>query len=229
MQRRGIVAETPESDLGPVVIDEVSIGPYNFRLARPLNPEALLDLEAVAKAFEEDQYMPYWATLWPVAKHLAEQVAASSLSGKRVIEIGCGLGLPGLVALAQGNHVTFTDHDATAVKFAAENARINDWTNFRATPMDYRSPLPEKFDLVLGSDLVYEARLAPLVAANFRDLLHEQGEGLLTDQNRPYSDELRRSFRDLGLHFQVESFAVQGVGGDMVAGTLYRIRHARPY
>ena len=66
-------------------------------LLRPPEPEALIDEEA----FADDEFMPYWAELWPSGLALAQALPAR-LAGLRVVELGCGLGVPSLVAAARG-------------------------------------------------------------------------------------------------------------------------------
>src|SRR5260370_604012 len=69
-------------------------------------------------------------------------------------EIGCGLGLPGVPALSMGLRVTFSDYDATALKFAADNARYNGFDDFQTLQLDWRSPPGDKkWPVVLASDL----------------------------------------------------------------------------
>ena len=79
----------------------------------------------------------------------------------RVLEVGCGLGLAGIACLARGLTVTFSDVDETALSFAAANARLNGFTDgFRTIPLDFRAPPEgERYPVVIGSDLMYEARL----------------------------------------------------------------------
>ena len=61
--------------------------------------------------------------------------------GRRIVEVGCGLGLPGIAALACGLRVTFTDYDATALRFAADNARANGFEEFEVyEPVTVREP-----------------------------------------------------------------------------------------
>src|SRR6476619_5660622 len=66
-------------------------GGGRLELLRPSAPEALIDEEA----FADDEFLPYWAELWPAARALAE--ALPDVSGLQVVELGCGLGLPSLV------------------------------------------------------------------------------------------------------------------------------------
>src|SRR6266516_3449228 len=69
-----------------------------IRVTHPRDGLDLLDEEA----FERDQFLPYWAELWPSALALAQMVAASELAGKRTLELGCGLALPSIAAALAG-------------------------------------------------------------------------------------------------------------------------------
>ena len=75
------------------------MGEVELSLLRPVSPDALLDEEAFAR----DEFLPYWAELWPAATALA--AALPDVAGLRVVELGCGLGLPSLVAAARGADV----------------------------------------------------------------------------------------------------------------------------
>ena len=95
-----------------------------FIIARPSESDRLIDHPSVRSAFAADDYMPYWADLWPAARMLAKAILRETwVPGQSALEVGCGLGLPGIAALAMGLNVTFSDYDATALHFAADNAR----------------------------------------------------------------------------------------------------------
>ena len=127
-------------------------------MLRPDAPEALIDEEA----FERDEFLPYWAELWPAAQALA--AALPAVDGLNVVELGCGLGLPSLVAAALGAHVTATDWAVDAVDLLRENATRNG-LELVVERRDWREPWPARFDLVLAADVLYERRnVEPLVA-----------------------------------------------------------------
>jgi predicted nicotinamide N-methyase len=216
--------ETPREAVGPVVQEEVYLEGRTFLIQRPAEPDRLLDHPSVQAAFAYDEYMPYWADLWPAARMLAKAVLRENWPpGLATLELGCGLGLPGVAALSQGWHVTFSDYDSTALEFAATNARLNGFTDFELLALDWRQPPARTFPLILASDLMYEERnVAPVV--NFlKKVLGGEGVCLLTDQDRKPAPLLRQTLRENGFTFATQMMRA-GQPGLRVKGTLYRIQ-----
>src|SRR5436305_1357686 len=96
-------------------------------------------------AFARDEFLPYWAELWPAALALANALPAD-LDGVRVVELGCGLGLPSLVAAARGARVTAIDwaadaiallHTNAAANGLAVDARVSDWRELQVAGRAY--------------------------------------------------------------------------------------------
>src|SRR6476646_7230096 len=117
---------------GPVVVATFEFGGRPIRLVRPTDPDRLLDDPAVLDWNRRDDYMPYWAYLWPAAFLLADAIAREdwplpreSSRSFEALEIGCGLGLTGLVAVARGLRVQFTDYDPAPLAFVSRSAAEN--------------------------------------------------------------------------------------------------------
>jgi predicted nicotinamide N-methyase len=164
-----------------VVVEVVDVAGRRLELVRPADPETLLSEEA----FEREEFLPYWAELWPSALELTRALAARDLGGLRVVELGCGLAVPSIVAALGGAQVLAADWSAEALEFARENAARNgvelellqcSWSD--PGQLVARAP----FDLAIASDVLYERRdVAPLV-----DLLPQLApEVLLADPGRP--------------------------------------------
>ena len=140
-----------------LIDDSVRVGPYVVRLRRPKEAEALID-EA---RFDEDEFMPYWAELWPTGIALAETVAALDLRGRRVVELGCGLALPSIVAALAGAEALAVDWAPEALSLARANAERNG-VRIETLEVDWAKPQPllerAPFDLVLCADVLYEPR-----------------------------------------------------------------------
>jgi predicted nicotinamide N-methyase len=214
--------------LGPLVHEQVIVEGKTFTIVRPGQSDRLLDHPAVLSAFDADEYMPYWADLWPAARMLAKAILREPWSppGLEALEIGCGLGLPGIAALSRGLSVTFSDYDATALRFAADNALLNGFESFKYLQLDWRSPPADlKVPVVIGSDLIYELRnVAPLVKL-IKHVLQPGGICLLTDQDRVPSHLLRETLSTQGLTFTTQTMRAGEPGGRRLKGTLYRIKH----
>lgn len=225
--------ESSPEDVGPLTTEILELKGRSLSYQRPKSPDRLLDLETVAKAHDADEYMPYWAALWPVSKYLAHAIYETSWRPPvTAIELGCGLGLPGLAALARGIQVLFSDYDATALRVVAESVAQNNLAGAQYLHFDWRALLQPKldaataslvgaFDLVMASDLIYEERQVKSLVAAFSKLLKPTGLVFVADQDRPY----RQLFLDeLKAHrFTVKSWNVpkQTVGSLDVHGTVY--------
>ena len=159
------------------------MGKVTLSLLRPAAPDALID----ESAFARDEFLPYWAELWPAATALADALPAR-LDGVRVVELGCGLGVPALVAAARGAVVTATDWSSDAVELLARNAARNGLA-VRAEVRDWREPWSEEFDLAIAADVLYEERNVEPLAERLRQLAPEAFVALA---GRPYEPEFLR-------------------------------------
>ncbi len=220
--------ETPTEALGEIVREDVFIDDRTFHLSRPDESFALLKHPFAQAAFEKDEYMPYWTDLWPAARMMAKVIyRATWPANLTALEIGCGLGLPGVVALAKGIKVIFSDYDATAVRFAARNAELNGFTEYRTLQMDWRFPPPDlKVPMVIAADLIYEQRNVTPVVQLIKKVLEPEGTALLADQDRISARILTDALTEEKLAYKTEVVRAGEPGGKRVKGTLYRIRHA---
>ncbi|WP_121970896.1 methyltransferase [Leptolyngbya sp. BC1307] len=221
---------TPAEALGELIYQSVTIGSQTFEIAYPGNADQLLDHPSTHRAFEADEYMPYWAELWPSAQMLGEALRTQSMRSDwsnplLALEIGCGVGLPGIVALSLGMRVIFSDYDATAVEFAARNAMANGFDNFTKLPLDWRVPPPElQVPLILAADVIYEERnIAPLVAL-IQQVLAPGGICLLSDPDRSTRGGFCYALKQARLKFTRWRAIAAGPNGRQVNGSVYRIQ-----
>jgi predicted nicotinamide N-methyase len=188
----------------PEYVEEiVEVAGRGLVLLRPPSADELIDEAAFAK----DEFLPYWAELWPSGVALAEAVTALDLRGARVLELGAGLGLPSLAAALGGADVLATDWAEEAVGLLRLNAERNGIA-LRVACVRWDEPAPlllgARWDLVLGADLLYEARNAEQLAELLPRL---GGEALLAEPGRPFA----------------KSFLAR-LDAEPVADRLYRIR-----
>ena len=158
---------------------------------RPPDAEALISEES----FEHEEFLPYWAELWASAVALADDVASRSLRGKRVLELGCGLGLPSIAAALAGGRVLATDWSPDAVRATAANAERTTWTSRRALRMGgaRRDLARGPWELVIASDVLYERRNVDQLLDLLPRLVDERGLVLLADPGRARQTRVPRA------------------------------------
>ena len=152
-----------------------------LRLLQPREAAELPDAGAVEWA----PIAPYWSVLWRSGVALARELDGVALRGLRVVELGCGLGVPSIAAARAGAAVLATDACAQALTLLARNARANS-VRIETATIDWTEPdaLVERapFDLVLAADVLYErASARPLLSL----LPRLAREAWLADPGRP--------------------------------------------
>ena len=219
---------TPVEAVAHLTQQWVTVGNRTFTITYPGNADQLLDHPSTHEAFSADEYMPYWAELWPSAYMLGQalvQLAPESIwpDGCTALEVGCGVGLPGIVALSLGLHVIFSDYDKTAVTFAAQNAEANGFDRFEILPLDWRVPPNFQVPLLLAADVIYEERnIEPLIGL-MRAVLAPGGVCLLSDPDRSTRGGFCFALKRAGFAFTRYPMTAPGPEGREVKGSVYKI------
>jgi len=153
------------------VTEDVAVGSVLLRFTRVADPNLVLDEMAAAEDLKdklaghrrpsEDLTLPYWAELWDSAYGVSDYLIStlfpnSALKGMNVLDLGCGMGLTGTVAAASGAKVTFADLSPEALLFARLNSAPFA-ERVRTRQLNWRTAkLEERFDLIIGADILYE-------------------------------------------------------------------------
>jgi predicted nicotinamide N-methyase len=143
---------------------------------------------------------PYWMHLWPGALAVARQVARAPEvgPGTRILELGCGLGLPALVAARRGARVVACDALLAPLRFARRSAAASD-TRLDLIQMDWSAPaLRTGFDVCVGADVGYDIGSEPALAAAITELLAARGVVWLADSVNTARGSLARRLADTG-------------------------------
>lgn len=167
---------------------------------------AVLHTRAVVTRAQENRYFterddrtPYGVVLWPAAIALAHEIATrpAEFRGRSVLELGAGVGLPGIVAASLGASVVQTDRNELALHVCRLNGERN-----RAAGVEYRLADwtawddARRYDWVIASDTLYAAELHPDQRRIFEGNLAPGGRLLLSDPYRaeslPLLEELER-------------------------------------
>ena len=170
----------------------LQIGDVSITIETPPDLDALLDRAAQETPHTVDG-IPYYAILWPAARGLADYLwqERKTLNGKNVIELGCGLGLPSILAAKLGARVHATDFHPDTGEWLRHNAKENrvdltyqqlDWTFFLSGSKKETAPISAPF--VIGSDLLYESRHIPALVCTLDALCTQDGQAIISDPGR---------------------------------------------
>jgi len=105
-------------------------------------------------------HLPYWAELWDSALGIGQLLVRrrAEFAGRAAMDLGCGMGLAGTVAARIGMHVLFADLEPPALLFAQLNS-LPDAPRVRTRRLNWQTDrLDERFDLILGADILYERK-----------------------------------------------------------------------
>ncbi|MDG3007640.1 class I SAM-dependent methyltransferase [Paludisphaera mucosa] len=148
----------------------------------------LTDEDETRALVRKTNRLPYGVSLWPSAIALGHEVAvrAADFRGRSVLELGAGVGLPGIVAASLGGRAVQTDRDELALHLCRRNAernglgaidhRLADWTEWAETG---------RYDWILAADVLYSDSLHPHLRRIFETNLAPGGRVLLSDPFRP--------------------------------------------
>lgn len=155
-----------------------------------------------------EKLCPYFGVVWPSARALTRFVLSSpeEFAGKTALELGCGLALPSIAACRLGARVTATDFHPEVPRFLQRNLALNPGAeDFRYLHLDWQGgALPrERFDWVIGSDILYEKHQPELVARAIEAHLAPGGTAVIADPARPYVQPFADAMKTLG--FQCET------------------------
>ncbi len=160
----------------------LALGDETVELLRPSNPDDLIS----ETDYVRDERLPYWADIWPSSLILSARVVAMRGEGQRLLELGCGVGLVCIAATRAGFAVTGTDYYVDALRFAEINVRRNTARSLVARHVDWRA-FPQDlgvFDVVVASDVLYEASYPALVAEALVRTVAPAGVALIADPGR---------------------------------------------
>lgn len=146
-----------------VAFEPLKVRDYQLQLLKITDLEQILGGRDPLKDVSS---FPFWIRLWEAAIVLAEFVAGLPRHGKAtLLELGAGLGAPGLVAAAAGYQVTLSDYEPLILDFERVNAAASKLSQVRCTMLDWLAPPEmERYDVILGAEILFrEEFFAPLL------------------------------------------------------------------
>lgn len=137
-----------------VSFEPFSIGDIRLNILRASDLEQLLDGR---DPLQDVSAFPFWSRLWEAAIVLSEFIAGQNFpAGTTVLELGAGLGVPGMTAAERGCTVTLSDYEEMIVNFQQVSAAASGLNTMRFTLLDWLNPPEmEQYDIILGAEILF--------------------------------------------------------------------------
>lgn len=143
---------------------------------------------------------PVSCLVWPSGLVLAKIVNNLELDGLRILELGCGIAVASLVAASKGADITASDFHPLVKLFLDKNSKINELKPIKFITGNWNHPISNdgKFDLIIGSDLLYERRHGEILSRFIDCHLNPGGKIIIVDPGRRFSRKIIPMMRALG-------------------------------
>ena len=189
--------------LVPIEHTSTTIAGQTYPWTQVINPDQLLEQALSQHDRSLVEVDPFWAANWRAAIGLDRFLDRFDLKGQHVLELGCGSGRAGISAALRGASVTMTDVVGQALLVAKFNARfVRTSVNVRRLEWKNEQLSFSNFRFILGSDIVYDPALHPILEPCLRRHLGQNGTVLLSEPQRHTGDRFRRWIMAAGWQVQ---------------------------
>ena len=159
------------------------------------DPAGIAEKLGISSAF-----WPLFGVIWPSSLVLAHYISDFETGSKRILEVGCGMALSSLLLNKQSNDITATDYHPEAQRFLQRNALLNDDKAISFEQVDWADKSDDLgfFDLIIGSDILYEdshiEQLASFIEAHAKPAC----EVIIVDPGRGRKNKLSTRMMEFG-------------------------------
>lgn len=145
-------------------------------------------------------FWPLFGIIWPSSLVLAHYLDHYPTENKRILEVGCGIGLTSLLLNKKRADITATDYHPEVESFLQRNTTLNEDQNIAFERVDWAEKGDHLglFDLIIGSDLLYEDQHIALLANFIQQHAHPVSDVILVDPGRGRKNKLTRCMTAFG-------------------------------
>lgn len=173
---------------------------------------------------------PLFGQIWPSAQKLADLMQGWDFGPRRVLEIGCGLGLASMVIHRRLGDITASDCHPLTLAFLQANLLLNKLPDMKYLTGDWAraNPALGRFDLIIGSDVLYERGQPKQLAAFIEQHAAGSADVLIVDPNRGNRSAFTRCMIQMGFAVRETVLDTPLHDGSAYRGRLLRYRRVAP-
>ena len=170
---------------------------------------------------------PLFGVVWPAGEILARLMISYDIDSRRILEMGCGIGLASLVLNERKADISATDIHPCAGDFLQHNSQLNCGRHipfFRTAWEDRQLDSPGIFDLLIGSDLLYEQIHPKALSMFIKMYAKPRSEVIIVEASRGYGKNFRYRMESLGFSVAELKDSYEHLGMQGFKGRVYRFR-----
>tara|TARA_B100000795_G_scaffold206564_1_gene160045 strand:- start:58 stop:708 length:651 start_codon:yes stop_codon:yes gene_type:complete len=179
----------------------IEFGKIDIHLCTLRNRQEFHDPENIAKNLGiSSAQWPIFGVVWPSSMVLAHYISDFNTGSKRILEVGCGMALSSLLLNKKHANITATDYHPEVSIFLARNTLLNKDQPIVYEQVDWADKEDDLglFDLIIGSDLLYEDQHVSLLANFIEGHSNEECEVIIVDPGRGRKNKLSDRMTELG-------------------------------
>jgi len=179
----------------------------HLRTLKDRNQFTDLDDQALELGISNAQW-PIFGVVWDSGLVMAHEMLTQEIEGKKILDVGCGMAIASHLLIARGADITATDYHPEVEGFLKENILLNKSDDIKFVLEDWNTDKSklEKFDLIIGSDLLYEVEHIELLSKFLEAHANDKCEIVITDPKRGNANKFTRSMESFGFtHTQNKS------------------------
>lgn len=194
-------------------IIDLRIGEHDYRIRALKDLQQFHDPDQAAQRLGISSAMwSLFGQLWPTGLQLAREIAVRDVAGKRILELGCGLALSSLILHKRDADITASDRHPLTEDFLAQNSALNGLSGVPYNHLEWaarRDLSLGGFDLIIGSDVLYERGHAALLANVVKLYAHPHAEVLIADPGRGHCGAMNTAMRADGFTSSERRFSIE--------------------
>ncbi|MFA7553933.1 MAG: methyltransferase domain-containing protein [Spongiibacteraceae bacterium] len=179
----------------------IEFGKVDIHVCTLRNNQEFYDPAGVAETLGiSSATWPLFGVIWPSSLVLAHFMSGYDTESKRILEIGCGIALSSLLLNKQHANITATDYHPEAGNFLLRNTLLNEDQPITYEQVDWNGGLDTLglFDVIIGSDLLYETEHASLLANFIQRHSKPNCEVIIVDPGRGAKSKLSTNMINFG-------------------------------
>ncbi|MCG8671536.1 MAG: protein N-lysine methyltransferase family protein [Pseudomonadales bacterium] len=179
----------------------IEFGKLDIHLCSLRNKQEFYDPEGIAEELGiSSAAWPIFGIVWPSGLVLAHHMINYDIGSKRVLEIGCGTAISSLLLNKKNIDITATDYHPETERFLNRNTELNGdkLIPFERTGWADKNDTLGRFDLIIGSDLLYEDEHIELLSEFIKEHSNRKCEVIIVDPGRGRKNKLAKKLLEIG-------------------------------